>query len=589
MGGRKMNKKLLVMMLAVVMLFSILLTACASEKPAETKPAETTETAVETQVESEVVEGESEQRVIVWNIGQEPKTWDPAQNSMSSGSSVITQLYEGLTYAAVDGIQPGVAKNWETSEDGLVWTFHLREDAKWSDGKPVTAHDFVYSIKRICDPNEASPNVKRVADYIKGAQEFYDGTGTRDQMMVTALDDYTLEIVLKNATPYFDELASTNIYNPTREDIVTTGEGWEKRAETAITNGPYKVSEYLIGSHILFEKNENYWDSGNVNIQKIKGVFITDPNTALQASQAGDMDVNSQIPSEEIQKLMAEEPYIHVVPRSGVWFLAFNCDVEPMDNVLVRKAISLAIDRKSIVENVTKAGEIPATGFINPVPLMSDGNPYRPLEEDGYPKAQYGIDPRAANVEEAQKILADAGYPNGEGFPEIVMKYNTSDANKKVMEAIQQMLNENLNIVTTLENMESNAYFDGINLGEFVLGRVGWFSSSFNVNGSFEFFTSQSGDNQSQWRWKPYAPASWDTKLNPDNELFDTLYDESMTLVGKERDKKVLEAEAALMDSVPGTPIFYYTTTYFINEDHIEDLKTSPEMSFIFKEAKVVE
>ena len=584
-----MNKKLLVMMLAVVMLFSILLTACASEKPAETKPAETTETAVETQVESEVVEGESEQRVIVWNIGQEPKTWDPAQNSMSSGSSVITQLYEGLTYAAVDGIQPGVAKNWETSEDGLVWTFHLREDAKWSDGKPVSAHDFVYSIKRICDPNEASPNVKRVADYIKGAQEFYDGTGTRDQMMVTALDDYTLEIVLKNATPYFDELASTNIYNPTREDIVTTGEGWEKRAETAITNGPYKVSEYLIGSHILFEKNENYWDSGNVNIQKIKGVFITDPNTALQASQAGDMDVNSQIPSEEIQKLMAEEPYIHVVPRSGVWFLAFNCDVEPMDNVLVRKAISLAIDRKSIVENVTKAGEIPATGFINPVPLMSDGNPYRPLEEDGYPKAQYGIDPRAANVEEAQKILADAGYPNGEGFPEIVMKYNTSDANKKVMEAIQQMLNENLNIVTTLENMESNAYFDGINLGEFVLGRVGWFSSSFNVNGSFEFFTSQSGDNQSQWRWKPYAPASWDTKLNPDNELFDTLYDESMTLVGKERDKKVLEAEAALMDSVPGTPIFYYTTTYFINEDHIEDLKTSPEMSFIFKEAKVVE
>ena len=584
-----MNKKLLVMMLAVVMLFSILLTACASEKPAETKPAETTETAVETQVESEVVEGESEQRVIVWNIGQEPKTWDPAQNSMSSGSSVISQLYEGLTYAAVDGIQPGVAKNWETSEDGLVWTFHLREDAKWSDGKPVTAHDFVYSIKRICDPNEASPNVKRVADYIKGAQEFYDGTGTRDQMMVTALDDYTLEIVLKNATPYFDELASTNIYNPTREDIVTTGEGWEKRAETAITNGPYKVSEYLIGSHILFEKNENYWDSGNVNIQKIKGVFITDPNTALQASQAGDMDVNSQIPSEEIQKLMAEEPYIHVVPRSGVWFLAFNCDVEPMDNVLVRKAISLAIDRKSIVENVTKAGEIPATGFINPVPLMSDGNPYRPLDEDGYPKAQYGIDPRAANVEEAQKILADAGYPNGEGFPEIVMKYNTSDANKKVMEAIQQMLNENLNIVTTLENMESNAYFDGINLGEFVLGRVGWFSSSFNVNGSFEFFTSQSGDNQSQWRWKPYAPASWDTKLNPDNELFDTLYDESMTLVGKERDKKVLEAEAALMDSVPGTPIFYYTTTYFINEDHIEDLKTSPEMSFIFKEAKVVE
>ncbi len=583
-----MNKKLLALMLVTVVLLSTVLTACGNQaKPAETKPAETTTTEKPAETTSPAATGE--QRVIVWNIGQEPKTWDPVHNTMNSGSGVVLQLFEGLTYAAPEGIQPGVAETWETSEDGLTWTFHLRKDAKWSDGEPVTAHNFAYSWRRMCEPTEASQNLVNLTDYVAGAQEYYDGTGSYEDIKITATDDYTLVVGLKNQTPFFDKLISSHYYAPTREDIVANGDGWEKRPDTAVSNGPFKVGEYVVGSHIMFEKNENYWDADNVNIQKIKGVFLTDPNTAMQAAQAGDIDVNDQVPTEEIQKLMAEEPYLHVQPWSGVWFLSYNTDRAPMNDVNVRKAISMAIDRKAIVENVTKAGEIAATGFINPVPLKDDGTPYRTLEADGYPKAEFGIDPRAANVEEAKALLAEAGYPNGEGFPEITMLYNTSEANKKVMEAIQQMLQENLNISTKLENMESNVYFDFLNEGDYDIGRVGWISSSFNVNGCFSFLTSQNANNKAQWRYKQYAAAPWDTVLNPDQELFDKLYGESMALTGADRDAKVLEAEAALMAEMPSSPIYYYTKAYYVNEDHIEGLQTSPDISFIFKTATVVE
>lgn len=585
-----MNKKLLALMLVTVVILSTVLTACGGgttqTPPAEEKPAKTT---AEAPAETTEPAAEGEQRVIVWNIGQEPKTWDPVHNTMDSGSGVVKQLFEGLTYFSEDGIQPGVAETWETSEDGLTWTFHLREDAKWSDGQPVTANDFAYSWRRMCEPTEASQNLVNLTDYVAGAKEYYDGTGTYEDIKITATDDYTLEVVLKNPTPFFDQLISNHYYAPTRKDMVDNGDGWEKRTETAVSNGPYKVGEYVVGSHIVFEKNENYWDADNVNIKTIKGVFITDPNTAMQASQAGDIDVNAQIPTEEIQRLMAEEPYLHVKPWSGVWFLSYNTDRAPMNDIKVRQAISMAIDRKAIVENVTKAGEIAATGFINPVPLKSDGTPYRVLEADGMPKEEYGINPRQANVEAAQALLAEAGYPNGEGFPEIKMLYNTSDANKKVMEAIQQMLKENLNITTTLENMESNVYFDFLNEGDYDIGRVGWISSSFNVNGCFSFLTAQNANNKAQWRWEQYDSAPWDTVLNPDQKKFDDLYQESMAVTGAERDAKIMEAEAALMESMPSSPIYYYTKAYYVNEDHIEGLKTSPDVEFIFKTGTVVE
>lgn len=580
-----MNRKNLALLLALVFVLGAVLTACGgggakTEAPTDAnKEAESTET-------TEVVETSGD--VIVWNIGQEPKTWDPVQNTMSTGSTVVAQFFEGLTYPADDGIRPGVAESWEIAEDNVTWIFHLREDAKWSDGQPVTAHDFVYSWTRMADPMEASGNLAKITDFIVNAQEFFDGKVEATDLGVKATDDYTLEVTLKNPTPFFADIVSTFAWYPTRQDVVENGDGWEKKAETAISNGPFKLGEYVVGSHITFVKNEEYWDAENVNLEEFKGVFIVDPNTAMQAAQAGDIDVNDQIPTEEIQRLMAEEPYLHVQPWAGLWYLVFNNDTEPFNNVNVRKAFALAIDRKSIVENVTKAGEIPATGAINVVALNSEGNPYRTVEADGYPPEEYGIDPRAAKVEEAQALLAEAGYPNGEGFPKIEMMYNTSDANKKVMEAIQQMLKENLNIDTTLANMESNVYFDYLAEGNFTVGRAGWIGTSFNVNSSYQFLTASHGSNMSQWRYRDYPPATWDTVLNPEQKKFDDLYNASMSTTGAERDKYVMEAEAAMMEEMPIAPIYYYAKAYYINEDNIENLGVSPEFDFLFRDATSV-
>lgn len=587
-----MKRKFVVLFLALMLILSTFLVACggggndnASQGEDVNEVAEENGEEVEDEEEEEAPVSDSSDSLIVYNVGQEPKTWDPVQNTMESGSQIVVQTFEGLTYPAEDGIMPGVAEDWEVSDDGLIWTFYLRDNAKWSDGEPVTAHDFVYSWIRMGDPAEASGNLAKFTDFIKNSQAFFDGEVTADEVGIRALDDYTLEVELKNPTPFFKDIVSTFNWAPTREDVVANGDGWEKRPETAISNGPFKLKEYVVGSHMILEKNDQYWDADNVAIEEFKVVFITDPNTAMQAAQAGEIDVNDQIPSEEIQRLMAEEPYLNVAPWAGCWYIVFNNDVEPTNDINVRKALALAIDRKSIVENVTKAGEIPATGFINAVARDSNGNPYRPLEADGYPKAEYGIDPRQANVEQAQAYLAEAGYPNGEGFPELELYYNTSDANKKVMEAIQDMFKQNLNIDATLVNMESNVYFDYLAEGNFQVGRVGWIGTSFNVNSSFQQLTSLHGSNHPQWRWQEYGPASWDTVLNPEQKKFDDLYNASMEATGEERDRLVLEADAAIMEEMPATPIYYYSKAYFVNEDHLEGLQVSPEFNMLFKTA----
>lgn len=217
------------------------------------------------------------------------------------------------------------------SADGKTYTFHLRKDAKWSDGSPVTAKDFEYSWRRICDPAVASDALQGITDYVVGAQEYFEGTGKREDVKATAIDDYTFEVVLKNAAPFFPELVANDIYMPVKQDTVEkNGEGWEKTTETCISNGSFKLTEYQIGSHFIFEKNENYWNAGNVKLKGLKLVLVNDSNTSLQGYKSGEIDVTELLPSEEIPRLLAKDTNI--------------------SDVNVRKAITLAIDRKKIVE-----------------------------------------------------------------------------------------------------------------------------------------------------------------------------------------------------------------------------------------------
>lgn len=573
----KKVKNVLLFLLVAALVFNMV--GCSS------KPADSKNTSVENETNAA-----STDRYLVWNLGTEPKSWDPTTNSETISDYMVTQLFEGLTYPSVDGFEPGVAETWDVSEDGKTYTFHLRKNAKWSDGSPVTAHDFEYSWKRICDPAVASDALQGITDYVVGAQEYFDGKGTREDVKATAIDDYTFEVVLKNAAPFFPELVANDIYMPVKKDTVeANGEGWEKKPETCIGNGPFKLTQYQIGSHFIFEKNENYWNAANVKLKGIKLILVNDSNTSLQGYKSGEIDATELLPAEEIPRLIADDPNVAVAPDTGCYYLIFNTDKAPISDVNVRKAITLAIDRKKIVEQVTKGGEIPASGFIAPTAKKTDGTSYRTLDEKGYPIPEYDIDPNKANIEEAKKYLAAAGYPDGKDFPQIEIVYNTSDKHKRIMEAIQQMLKENLNITVNLRNEESSVFASTRTEGKFDIARGGWTNSPFDANGLVKQFHSQNGNNSSQWRWKQYKGATWDKTLNPGNKAFDEAFNKAMTLQGAERDAAWVEAEEALMADMPMCPLYYPTITYVVNNDQVKDVQKSQSLRWIFKNAEIIE
>ena len=335
-----MSKKLLCMLLAVMMVAVSVLSGCGGSKDDS--------------------EGTTSGEVVV-NIKTNPKTCAPGKNANVEGMHISNNLFEGLMRENENGeLVPGVAESYELSEDETVYTFHLRKDAKWSDGEPVTAKDFEYAWKRVCDPATAATYAFIMTPYIKGAQEFYDGTGSMDDIGITAVDDYTLKVELNFPVAYFLDLTAFCAYNPIRQDAVEAGDGWEKDPETCISNGPFKLDEYQSDLHVIMTKNDQYWNADSVKLDKVKAVMIKEATTAFQGYQSGEIQCLDAVPNEEIANLKSSDPN-------------------------VRKALALAIDRTSLVEQVTKGGEIPATGIVPPNLTLSDGTSFRQLDEDGNP------------------------------------------------------------------------------------------------------------------------------------------------------------------------------------------------------------
>lgn len=592
-----MKKRMLVSLLLATAAAATLSACGSGSKPAETQATTnqgggdiTSAAEEETEAEAEEEASAGSDRYLVWRLNKEPKLWDPTNNSESISDAIVKQLFEGLTVSTSDGFKPGIAESWDVSEDGKTYTFHLRDDAKWSDGDPVTAKDFEYSWRRICDPDYASEALQAITDYVVGGQEYFDGTGSYDDIKATAIDDYTFEVVLKNVTPYFPQLVANDVYLPIKKDVVeAAGEGWEKKPETCVSNGPFMLEEYQVGSHFLFKKNPNYYDADSVKLAGVKAVIITDDNTAYQAYQAGEIDVMDNLPSEQIPQIVAEDPNVIVSADTGAQFMNFNVDKAPTDNVHVRKAIAYAIDRKQIVEQVLKDGSVPASGFIAPTCQKTNGGSFRTMESDGYPAEEYGINPRQANVEAAKQELAEAGYPDGKDFPALEITYANNDRNKKTCEAIQQMLEDNLGITVTLRAEESSVFTSTKNKGDYQMATGGWTNSPYDASGLIKLFYSQNGNNTPQWRWKPYTGAPHDTTLNPGNEAFDIAFDKALASQGADRDNAWIEAEQALMADMPVTPLYYPSYTAVVNEDLVEDVELTASNTFMFKSASVIE
>lgn len=529
-------------------------------------------------------------KVLVFNHGKELKAWDPSIDD-SGGSFVIGNIFEGLMRDTKDGkLVPGQAKKYTVSNDGLTYTFYLRDDIFWTDGKPVTAQDFAYGWMRLVDPKVGAEYSWMAVPYIKNAKAFFDGKVTADKVDIKAINDKTFEVKLESKVPYFMSLTSFFCFMPVRKDIVEKyGDGWEKNPKTCVTNGPFYLEEYKLGDYMIIAKNPKFHEKNLVKIDKVKMVFVAEQTTALNAFNAGDIHVNQEIPPAELPRLIAEEPNLVFAPRLQTAYIIFNVDKPPFNDPRVRKAFSLALDRKALCEKALKGGEIPATGIIPPVIPLSDGKSARKLAANGKPVMEFGVDPNAARVKEAQKLLADAGYPNGKGFPKITYSFVTRESLKKLSEAMQEMWKNNLNIKVELENMEWQVLVDKRKKGQFLISGGNWTGDYADPMTFFDAFGADSSWNECQWRWRASKVAPHDTVFHKEHKAFEDEINLIQKTSGKDRDAHIAKAEKILMDATPVAPLFYGNYCYLVNQAKVQNVWRNKVGEYKFWDATMVE
>lgn len=545
-------KKILAMLLVLALSLSMFV-GCGkkeevkTEEPAATTDTKTEEPAADTTVKEETPAATEEaSNILNWNIGADPKTIDPTLNGASDGGDVINQTFEGLTREKSGVVHPGIAESWVVSEDGLTVTFKLRE-SKWSDGTPLTANDFVYSWKRGMDPATAS-EYSWIWEYtnIVGAMDVVNGVeGALDTVGVTAVDDLTLEVKLNVPTDYIVSLLSFYHFMPVNQAAVESGEDgtWAKDFTKAVSNGPFVLTSYSIGKGLTLVKNENYWNAANVMLDGINGVFIDEESTAYQAYQNGELDFIPSVPTAEVPRLIAEDPNFYVFPLLGTYYYNFNLNKEIWADVRVRKALNLAIDRELICETLG-AGQVPAVGFIPPGFVDADGKDF--FETAG----TYGVATDDSAVADAQALLAEAGFPGGENFPEFTIMYNTSEGHQMVAELIQEMLKSNLGINAKLENQEWAVFQDTRKAGNYELARGGWLTDFMDPMGMLSIFTSANAYNDPKYS----------------NAEYDTLLSQAATTRGKEHFDLLYKAQDMLMTDVPIVTVYHYTDTMLASD-----------------------
>ncbi|MBM6819645.1 peptide ABC transporter substrate-binding protein [Clostridium saudiense] len=489
---------------------------------------------------------------LVFNLGEDPETMDPTLNNSSGAGTMILNAFEGLMVLD-ENDQPteGAAESYEVSDDGLVYTFKLRQDGKWSDGEPVVADNFKYSWLRALDKATAAEYAYQLF-YIKNAEKFYNGEVSADEVGIKVIDDYTLEVTLEAPTSYFLQLCAFTTYVPLREDIVSSNpEGWATNPETYVSNGPFKLVQWDMKDQLVFEKNENYWDKDSVKLDTLTFKLVTDDTTAYSELKAGNFDMVNSVPTNEIQPGIAEG-LVHVSPKLANYYFAINVgkqdtlnsDVkEVLSNKLVRQALNLAIDRQEIIDNVGKAEQIPAYSFVPQGIKDENGTEfaskeyYDPLDMEG-------------NIAKAKELLKEAGYENGEGIPTIEVMYNSEGAHKEIAQIIQQNW-EKIGVNVELTNQEWAVFLNTRQQGDYEIARHGWTGDYIDPMTFLDLWVTGGGNN--------------------DTGFSNARYDELIAAAKVEKDsakrfEMLREAEDILMDEMPILPIYYYTTVTAMNE-----------------------
>ena len=482
------------------------------------------------------------------NVGPEPKTIDPALNSAVDGSIYIQHAFEGLATRDKDNnIIPGVAESWDISEDGLTYTFHIRENAKWSDGEKITAEDFVYAWQRAVDPITASEYAYQF-EPISNAMDINAGRKEVSELGVKAIDEKTFEVKLNSPTAYLLELMAFPTFYPVRKDIIEeNGDSWTLSPETYIGNGPFVLKERRTDDRLIMENNTYYWNSQSIVPEKLVFILMQNSSAAMAAIKEGSIHFANNPPLQEIENLK-NEGLMHISPYLGTYYYCLNITNEVLKDPKVRKALSLAIDRNYLVEQITRGGQVPAGAWVpNGVKDISSDKDFREVGGDYY---SVKADDYEKNVEEAKKLLSEAGFENGSGFPVLEFKSNSGE-HIQIFEAVQQMWKDNLNIDSTISQEEWAAFQDTRQHKNFVIARHGWIADYNDPMSFLGVFLSYSVQNNGGYN----------------NKAFDEQLNIAMSGVDdKERMDAMHKAEDILMEDMGLIPIYFYTDPIMINK-----------------------
>lgn len=491
---------------------------------------------------------------ITVQIGPNPETLDPALNSAVDGGNMLITLFETLLIIDQDNkVQPGQAEKYEVSPDGLTWTFTMRDGLKWSDGTELNAKDFEYTFKRIADTNVAAPYAETVIGMIEGYKDAIDSKNP-EKLNVKASDDgKTLTIKLAYPCSYFDKIVAFGTMSPVQKATVEkNGDSWATKPETYVCNGPYTITEWTPSEKIVCKKNENYkggWDSSKIVNDKLTFLLLEDSSASYTAYTGGTAQLIKDVPTEEIPTLKKDKKdEFNVDPILGTYYLSMNLNKAPFNNKNVRKALSLAIDRDYVANTVMQGTYTPAYNYVGTGVDDVDTGKFLENSKAANGGKTYISEDYKANLEEAKKALAEAGYPEGKGFPTITYSTNDAGYHKALAEYLQQVYKD-LGITMNIDIVDWSSFTPKRRAGEYEMARNGWVMDYNDASNMIELFVSSNGNNDGKYNNPAFDKAMNDSKVADKTAHFAALH----------------EAEKIVSEDYGFIPVAYYNDFWLQN------------------------
>lgn len=484
---------------------------------------------------------------ITVQIGPNPETLDPALNSTVDGGNMLITLFETLLIIDQDNkVQPGQAEKYEVSPDGLTWTFTMRDGLKWSDGTELNAKDFEYTFKRIADTNVAAPYAETVIGMIEGYKDAIDSKNPEKLNVKASEDGKTLTIKLAYPCSYFDKIVAFGTMSPVQKATVEkNGDSWATKPETYVCNGPYTITEWTPSEKIVCKKNENYkggWDSSKIVNDKLTFLLLEDSSASYTAYTGGTAQLIKDVPTEEIPTLKKDKKdEFNVDPILGTYYLSMNLNKAPFNNKNVRKALSLAIDRDYVANTVMQGTYTPAYNYVGTGVDDVDTGKFLENSKAANGGKTYISEDYKANLEEAKKALAEAGYPEGKGFPTITYSTNDTGYHKAVAEYLQQVYKD-LGITMNIDIVDWSSFTPKRRAGEYEMARNGWVMDYNDASNMIELFVSSNGNNDGKYNNPAFDKAMNDSKVADKTAHFAALH----------------EAEKIVSEDYGFIPVAYY-------------------------------